>query len=139
MTSKKYFQTSVFWWGNDGREFAGPWLHVTLATLFFFAHPVYKSLKECKYLKRGKEEPNSAKELVNHFSYSSNCFKKTRMNKYQNIENTVKTLRELGYVIVNHYRGSGLGWLLQDFDWNHAVKIMIFSFLVDFSRDRSLR
>ena len=83
-------------------------------------------------MKRGKEEPNSAKELVNHFSYSSNCFKKTRMNKYQNIENTVKTLRELGYKIVNHYRGSGLGWLLQDFDLNHAVKIMIFSFLVDF-------
>ena len=87
---KGIFQTLVFWWGKDGRdEFAGPWLHVTLATLFFFAHPVYKSLKECKYLKRGKEEPNSAKELVNHFSYSSNCSKKTRMNKYQNIENTV--------------------------------------------------
>jgi len=59
---------------------------VTLATLFFFAHPVYKSLKECKYLKRGKEEPNSAKELVNHFSYSSNCFKKNeneQISKYR--------------------------------------------------------
>ena len=136
MTSKRHFSDIGFLMGQWWTRVRGA---LVACDPDNFAHPVYKSLKECKYLKRGKEEPNSAKELVNHFSYSSNCFKKTRMNKYQNIENTVKTLRELGYKIVNHYRGSGLGWLLQDFDWNHAVKIMIFSFLVDFSRDRSLR